>query len=157
MSVERNTQQCHRECKHYCNALLAFAFLCKIYTVDECACKDNDIYYQSGVEWQVKNIYKQQFKPSAHFHNSGDNSVKEYCHYNSRNCQSQQRAFEVCLRIFLVIYHQYYGWDTEQVEQVYSDRESHKVCYEHQPAVAVWGIGILFPFKYKPEYNSSEQ
>ncbi len=52
--------------------------------------------------------------------------------------------------------HQHDGRDTEQIEQVYADGQSHYIGNKHKPFIGMRLIGIVFPFEDEPENNSSE-
>ena len=60
-------------------------------------------------------------------------------------------------REFFVVYDQRNGGDTEQVEQVHSNGEAYKICYQDEPAVAMRRVGVVLPLEDEPEYYSCEE
>ena len=72
----------------------------------------------------------------------------------------KQRTFQVTFGIvsreLLVIVYQHDGRQTQQVQQVDTNGEARHIHDEHQPAVGMRLVGMVFPFQNQPEYHSGK-
>ena len=157
MSVERNTQHGdgeHERERHACLVAFGVAF---VDTPDEAGCQQDDVHDDTRVEGHAQRVDKEQFEPSAHFHDARHDAVEYGCYQYARSQQCQQGAFGIGVGHFLIVIHQYDGRQAEQVQQVHADAQAGQVGDKNQPAVTVGFVGNVFPFQYQPEYHGGEQ
>ena len=127
------------------------------YCPDKDAHKEHGVNQHARVIGQVQTVDKQQLEPLCLADDAGDKSVEDKAHYHRRQQQRQQRALDVGDLDLLVIEHQHYCGDAQQVEQVHGNRDADDVCYQHQVAVAVGLVGAVFPFQYQPEHQGGAE
>ena len=127
VSVKRNTQQCDSQQEGKVHPLLAAYGKALVYTPDKAGCQYDDIHNQSCVERESQAVDKEQFKPSSYLYDTRNDTVKYGGHQNHGAYQGNQTALEIGIRVLLVIINQYNGRNTQQIQQVYTDRKSCKI------------------------------
>ena len=118
--------------------------------------EQNDINNSTRIERHTQCIREKELKPSANSYDSRYYTIENCCHNEHWNGERQERTFEVCIGNFLVIVHQYHGWNTKKVQQMDTYWQACHIGYQHQPTVRMRLIGIVFPLQYKPKDNCSE-
>ena len=73
------------------------------------------------------------------------------------DAQSDERLHTIGHGLLLIEVNEYNGGETEEVEQVHTDRKPREVENQHQPAVATGFVGMVFPLENQPEYDSSQE
>ena len=107
----------------------------------------------AGVVRQAEAVDRKQLKALRGLDKAGHQAVEYQGHYHHRHAQGYERALSVDIAILAIVEYQHDGGDTEQIEQVHGDGHADHVCDEYEIAVAVRGVGAVFPLEYEPEYQ----
>ena len=115
-----------------------------------------DVDDHTTVERQSQHIDEEKLEPSAHFHDAGHDTIEYGGHQHNAEAECHQRTFEVGIGGFLIIIDQNDGRQAQQIEQVHTDGQTGEVENQHNPAIGVRRVGIVFPFQNEPEHQSRE-
>ncbi len=120
--------------------------------------EQEDIDNLTRIERHAEDVDKQQLEPAANLYDAGNDTIEHCCEDDYRYEQGNERALQVALRIvggeFLVIIYQHNGRQTQQVQQVDTDRQTRHIHNQHEPTVGMRLVGLIFPLQDEPEHNS---
>ena len=121
---------------------------------DDTSYKQDNIDNLAGVEWHAESVDKEQLEPSSYGYDAGNDTIEHGCKDEERHCKGDEGTLETGIGEATVIVYQADGRQTEQVEEVNTNRQARHVDYKNKPTVAMRLIGMIFPFQDEPEYNS---
>ena len=154
---ERNTKHNHRGNKHPLGSLQVLVPETEPDGIGHHANQKDKIDNKTRVERHTQHIDEQQFKPAADLHDARHYAVENDAYQHKTEQQSPQRALHGSIGIAAIVVNQHHGGDTEQIEQVDADRQTHQIGNQHQPAVGTGLVGVVLPLQYQPEYQRSEE
>ena len=124
---------------------------------DQDSCQYQYIYINTRVVRHTQRIHKEQFEVTADLNQSLYHTVHHQGDDHERDKQGNQRTLHGRIREFLIVVNQHNGRDTQQVQQVDTDTQSHQIGNQHNPTVGMRGISHRFPFQDQPEYQGRKQ
>ena len=135
MAIEWNTQHTHTEQIRQVHTQAVALYGGFPNAPKDYSHQKHHIYDKTGIEGKAEGVDKQQFEPSAHFYDTGHDSVQHGSHQCKTAGQGHQRATGICLGITAEIIYQHKRGQAKQVKQVDTDAETRQIGNENKPAV----------------------
>ena len=124
---------------------------------DQHAHQDHYVGIDTCIIGHTQHIDKEQFEVAAHFNQTLHDSIHHQSDNSKREEQGDKRSFNGWIRHFLIIINQDNGRDTQQVQQVHTDTQTHQIGNQDNPTIGMRLVSHLFPFQNQPENDSCKE
>ena len=156
VAIEGNAQHGYRSQEGNVLADYALVLISLIDSPQDDGHQRYDIDDETRIEGHAQRVDEEQLEPSAHGDDAWHHAIEDGSHEHERHEEGDERTFQVGIGMAAVVPHQDDGRHAEQIEQVNADGETRDIGDEHQPAVAVGLVGMVFPLQYQPEHDGGE-
>ena len=112
--------------------------------------------HDARIDGQMEHIDKQHVDHRPDIYRVGDDYAVDETEYGERHERGDDNAAQRHMVILAEVVDEHQSRYGQQVQYVHTDRETHQIGYQHDPAGRVRLVGLLLPLEHEPYHQRRE-